>query len=439
MGAHSSKPSRSSLWPGVALSVLLLVTAGAFGSDSPRPTSLAQALEPLTSVTVTTASTITTSVAVPLETLPSEPDATTEVGTAEAYGVPENPLPSPAPPIAALASGFSGRGLATIARGGAPLSRLLEDDPFVVAREGLVFPALGYSLDRSHIWLFTSCDTYAWVPADRVLAQPGAGKAVGTLASLEEATIVLDPGHGGPSNIGAVGKGSFQEKDVNLLIAQRVRDLLSKQRSVDWETGIISSGDEVAAASWVVVTRAGSGVEGDYEAGLQYRSAIANAIDADAMVSIHNNAGIQTRLDEPGSDVYYQSQLPESRRFAEIMVQEMERSFAPFEADWVGDPGHGAASRISARDGTSQYYGVLRRTDIPTVIAEGAYISNPSEAALLQTPAFQQAYADAVYRALVRFLTTKDAPEVSTSDPVTWRGVAGSGDAQAQCVIPSQP
>ena len=156
------------------------------------------------------------------------------------------------------------------------------------------------------------------------------------------------------------------------------------------------------------------------------------------MVAIHNNAGWEVRLDYPGSDVYYQSQITDSRRFAKIMVEELRRSFAPFEADWVGAIEVGAKSRLSPRDGNPQYYGILRRAEMPTVIAEGAYIANQSEADLLATPEFRQAYAEAVYRALVRFLTTADTGDGVDSDPEIWTGVAGSGDARPDCVIPAQ-
>ena len=75
---------------------------------------------------------------------------------------------------------------------------------------------------------------------------------------------------------------------------------------------------------------------------------------------------------------------------------------------------------------------------MPTVIAEGVYIANQSEADLLATPEFRQAYADAVYRSLVRFLTTDDTGEAPDTDPEVWPGHAGSGDARPDCVIPAQ-
>jgi N-acetylmuramoyl-L-alanine amidase len=373
----------------------------------------------------------TSTIPAPPPTLPTKP---------QPYGAPEVVERSPEPPLSGIQEGFLGRGVVTIAAGGAPLSNTVGGEVFVTAREGLVLAAQGYSIDRSHVWVYTSCDAYAWVPVDGVFAQPSAPKHGGELlASMAEATVVIDPGHGGPWNNGAAGRGRTYEKDVNLAIAQRVRDLLTGSRTVDWETGEIFLGGEIPAAGWVLVTRVGDGEEADYEAGLRFRSTLANAANADAMVSIHNNAGINSRLKESGSDVYYQSQLEESRRFSEIMVEEFARSFAPFEANWVGDPRHGAVSRISARDGVSQYYGVLRRTEIPTVLAEGAYLSNPTEAALLATPDFQQAYANAVYRAIVRFLTTDDAPSVTSLDPVRWKGVASNGNARGDCEVPAQP
>ncbi|MCP4965032.1 MAG: N-acetylmuramoyl-L-alanine amidase [bacterium] len=334
--------------------------------------------------------------------------------------------------------GFSGVGAVTMARGGAALYETPEaEEPFVVAREGLVFAAR--SQHDEWIEVFTSCDAPAWVHESNVFAEPPAPDAtIGPGFDFAKAVIVLDPGHGGPWNTGAVSPGGLVEKEINLDIARRVDDLLAEPHTVDWESGQIFVGREIPEAGWVMMTRAGDSESADYEAGLTFRSDLANSIGAHAMVAIHNNAGWEVSLDIPGTDVYYQSQVPESRRFAKIMVAELRRSFRGFEADWVGAVETGAKSRLSAEDDNPQYYGILRRSEMPTVITEGAYISNPSEADLLATPEFRQAYADAVYRALVLFLTTDDTGAAPDSDPVIWQGVAGSGDARPECVIPSQ-
>lgn len=337
-----------------------------------------------------------------------------------------------------MGAGFSGEGVVTLAQGGADLYAEPGSDPFQVARAGLVFA--GLSMQGDWIEVFTSCDTTAWVRASQVFAEPAAPSAeIGAGFDFSNAVIVVDPGHGGPWNTGAASPSGLVEKTINLDIGRRVRDLLSEPHTVDWATGTVYRGAEVPAAGRVIMTRNGDGDTADYEAGLSFRSALANAANASAMVAIHNNAGWEVELNVPGVDVYYQSQLSASRRFAKIMVEELLRSFAPFNADWVGAIETGAKSRLSPREAHEQYYGVLRRTVIPTVITEGAYIANPSEADLLATAAFRQAYAEGVYRALIRFLATDDVGGGHSTDPVIWEGNAGSGDARPECMIPAQP
>ena len=383
--------------------------------------------------TVATVGSADGAVTSPPSTLP--PVSTTS--TVVARGVPEEPQPEPAPPAAGRDPDFDGLGVVTVASGGAALARSPGGAPFVLAREGLVFPALGK--DGDWIMVMTTCDEDAWVHASEVAAATQAAPArIGAGFDMTEAVVIVDPGHGGP-NIGTSSPdGSLLEKDVNADIARRVRDLLESPHTVDWESGVVFVGDGVAAAGRVLLTRVGEGDGADYEAGLIYRANLANAAGAHVMVSIHNNAGWEVPLDHPGSDVYYQSQIDDSRRLGELLVEEFQRSLGVFEADWVGAIEWGAKSRLSARDGESQYYGLLRRAEMATVIAEGAYLANASEADLLATPEFRQAYAEAVYRAIIRFLTTDERAATPTYDPVVWAGFAGSGDPANTCVVPAQ-
>ena len=398
---------------------------GEISSTTTAATTTTTTVPPTTSVTTSSTTTAATS-------------TTTTTSVRVPVGVPVEPRPEPAPPTPLIVDGFRGEGVVTVAAGGADLYDDFSSGPFVTAREGLLFAAQGMS--GEWIEVFTSCDVPAWVHSSQVLAQPATESSeIGTGFDFSAATIVVDPGHGGPWNTGAVSPSGLVEKVINLDIARRVRDLLSEPHTVDWESGEILSGDAIPAAGWVLLTRVGDGDEADYEAGLFYRSYLANAAKADAMVSIHNNAGWEVRMSTPGTDVYYQSQVAESRRFARIMVEELLRSFAPFDASWAGAVATGAKSRLSPRPGNLQYYGILRRSVMPTVIAEGAYISNQSEADLLATAEFRQAYAAGVYRSLVRFLTTDDVGGGRDLDPEIWQGDAGSGDARPDCVIPSQP
>ncbi len=442
MNRESGDSSRPQRW--VLAVMLMALGAGAVwfyldpaGSSSADLASPDQTLE--TPPPTLSSSTESTSSAPPTTSTTTTSTMTTSV-VVEPVGLPAFPQPDGPPPEPGVEPGFRGVGLVTIATGGAGLYEDPDEAATMRVREGVVFAAIGWRGDW--IRVLTSCDTPAWVEVSEVAAMaPAPPAAIGAGFDFGDAVIVVDPGHGGPNNIGAVGPTGLQEKAVNLVIARRLRDLLTTSHVVDWETGVIYTGTEIPPADTVVLTRVGEGEAGDYEAGLDFRAEIANRVNAHVMVSIHNNAGWELELEFPGSDVYYQSQDAlafQSRRLATLLTDEFQMSFAGFDADWVGASFVGAKSRLSPRDGETQYYGLLRYSEVPSVIAEGLYLANASEEALLRTPRGQQAYAEAVYRALVRFLTTDETGDGDSSDPEVWEGSAGSGSARPNCVIPSQ-
>ncbi len=324
-------------------------------------------------------------------------------------------------------------GIAIVPSGGVDLWSGPDRDPYFKLHEGVVLPFL----HRVDDWLLvtTMCNDTAWVEAGDVSFQPVRDSADASF-DLSKATIVVDAGHG-DRDWGGVGPSGLSEKEVNLDIATRLRDLMSAGRDVDWSTGEISAGTAVAAFGSVVMTRDLTGPnDGDFEAGLGYRAMIGAAASADAFVSIHNNTVPRRATDIPGSEVYYSVGAEGSDRLAGLIYEELLRSFAAFDADWTGGELLGARARIDPDTG-DDYYGLLRRATMPAVIVEGVYISEPQEEALLATPEFRQAYADAVYRGVVRFLTSADVgadvnrPELFYSDAGT---VSGNG-----CSLPAQP
>jgi N-acetylmuramoyl-L-alanine amidase len=301
---------------------------------------------------------------------------------------------------------------------------------------GLTLPILSRSGDQ--IAVMTSCDTEGWVPAGEVDLVPtwtGDPGAIGPGFDLAAALVVLDPGHG-ERDWGAVGPTFLAEKELNLDIAIRARTLLLAPHDVDWETGEITEGDTVPALGGVVLTRAPEGPNaGEFEAGLAYRAALANESGADVLVSIHNNAVPQRSLDQPGTEVFYAVSVPGSDRLAGILYEELLLSFSQFDADWKGGWVTGARARTTSDGG--DYYGLLRRAEMPAAIAEGVYITNPSEEDLARTAEFRDAYAAAVYRAIVRFLTTDD-PGSSINPPEVFTDDAGSASTKS-CTVPRQP
>ncbi len=371
----------------------------------------------------TTPSSTTTSASTTTTTLPAVPD------------VPAQPAPDPTPPAADLVPPAGTRGVAIVAAGGADLSQERSAPPFVRAREGLVMAVTA----REGDWFLvrTMCDTQAWAQAAQLEFSPAADPIeTGEGTSFSEAVVVLDPGHGG-ANHGARGPTGLREEVVNLDIARRARDLLEEPHIVDWATGIVYPGQDIPPVGRVWVTRVAGPPDADYEAGLLFRATLAGSAGANALIAIHNNASPDGPFEGPGSETFYMFKDPDSRRLGGLLVEEMRRSFSEFDIAWVGDEDAGAKYRLQ-EDGETDYYGILRRALVPSVISEGAFISSESEEALLATPEFRQAYAEAIYRALVRFVTTDD-PGSGFTTPYLRTTDVGSGDARPACQIPSQP
>jgi N-acetylmuramoyl-L-alanine amidase len=249
-------------------------------------------------------------------------------------------------------------------------------------------------------------------PDDRFVVQtPCAVQATTEGAPISGATVVLDPGHGG-EEVGAVGPSGLREADVNLVIAEEAARRLS------------------ARGARVVLTRTS-----DYRISLRTRALIGTALQPAAFVSIHHNAEPDGPWPGPGSETYYQIENADSKRLAGLLWEEYTSAFAVFEGvDWVADRDAGAKYRLTSRG--TDYYGILSRTvGIDAVLSEAAFISNPDEEALLRTPAFQQAEAQAITDAVVRFVTTDD-PGAGFVTPYPRTQPAGPGGGTEGCEDP---
>lgn len=357
---------------------------------------------------------------------PVDTGSATTVAPVSAVSTASSPPPPP--------SADPEMGVVVIPTGGAPLSATPGGEPTLVAHEGLVFGFL--ARDGEWLEVIDTCNEAQWVPADSVEVIPAAERnPPGPSFDMSRAVIVIDPGHGG-IDWGGVGERTG-EKNVNLDIAERVREVFSDPHDVDWTTGAITAGAAIAAPAKVLLTRdRGGPEEGDYRLLLGHRAAVANAAGADVLVSIHNNTVPRFGTDIPGTEVFYSVAAADSERLAALIYDELLRSFSAFEAPWKGGPFPGARARIEP-DG-SDYYGLLLRAEMPAVIVEGVYISEPAEEALLRTEEFRQAYAEGVYRGIVRFLTTNDAIPQHVNDPEVFTDDAGVVSS-TDCDVPEQP
>jgi len=332
------------------------------------------------------------------------------------------------PPTSTLASAAGDTMVGyLVTAAGAMLSESVGGQGRVVA-PGIVFPVTAAGTDGFQV--YDSCNRPGWVGADGV--EPGL-VPVERNRRLEESVFVIDPGHGLP-DLGAVGPSGLTESEVNIDVSARIVELLRSPHDIDWSTGAVTPGTTVPSVAAAILTRAPDGPNGgDYEVGLTFRAMLGNAVDATALVSIHHNTEPTRNLEHPGSSAFVSAANPESPRLGGLVVEELRTAFSRFDADWVGGKGDGLNIRVGT-DG-DDYYTILELSEHPAVIVEGAYISNPSEEALIMTDDFRQAYADGVYRALVRFVTTDDDP-IPAPEPELF-DVEAAPRSMDDCVVPT--
>lgn len=212
--------------------------------------------------------------------------------------------------------------------------------------------------------------------------------------------VALDPGHGG-EDPGAIGPTGLREKDVVLAIGLALRDRLN-----------------AVPGMRVMMTRSG-----DYFVPLGERVRKARRVQADLFVSIHADAFV--RRSARGASVYALSTRGASSAAARWMAEREN------EADAVGGVNvanvsdsvvlramadmsttaqindslrlgaemlrHiGGVGRLHKRRVEQANFAVLRAPDIPSILVETAFISNPEEERLLRSPAFRARLVDAL-------------------------------------------
>ncbi len=252
--------------------------------------------------------------------------------------------------------------------------------------------------------------------AQRKAASPGPAAAApppaATAARQTDRLIIiaLDPGHGG-EDPGAIGPGGTREKDVVLRVARLLRDRINTTTV---------GGNPMRA----YLTR-----DGDYFVPLATRVKKAQRVQADLFVSIHADAF--TNPDARGASVFALSQSGASSSAARWLANKEN------QADLVGGLNVRAKDRnvqsaLLDMSTTAQIndslklgsvllgeignvgrlhkprveqagFAVLKAPDIPSVLVETAFISNPQEEARLRTSAYQEQLADALMRGITRY------------------------------------
>jgi len=213
------------------------------------------------------------------------------------------------------------------------------------------------------------------------------------------ATIVIDPGHGG-EDPGAIGRHGSREKDVTLTVARRLKALVDAEPNMR-----------------ALLTR-----DGDFYLPLHARVEKARRVRADLFVSIHADAFIRPHA--RGSSVFALSERRATSEAAQWLAKKEN------EADLVGgvnldvkdrylaqtllDLSQTATIDHSLRLGSSVLrrlesvntlhkprveqasFAVLKAPDVPSILVETAFISNPQEEKRLNDEAYQDKLARAI-------------------------------------------
>lgn len=222
--------------------------------------------------------------------------------------------------------------------------------------------------------------------------------------------IALDPGHGG-EDPGAIGPAGTQEKDVVLQIALKLRDRLQ---------GLEIKGNPVR----VFLTR-----DADFFVPLQVRVEKARRVQADLFVSLHADAFYTP--DPQGASVYALSDRGASSAAARWManqenksdrvgginvkVQDVHVQRALFDMSTTAQINDslklggallgeiGRVGRLHKPRVEQASFAVLKAPDIPSILVETAFISNPQEEARLLDSGFQDRLAQALQRGITRY------------------------------------
>jgi N-acetylmuramoyl-L-alanine amidase len=188
--------------------------------------------------------------------------------------------------------------------------------------------------------------------------------------------VVIDAGHGGRDN----GTEHFNtvEKEVNLDIVLKLKEMLDKTDIKAYYTRLDDTKPSNAA-----------------------RVNLANHVDADFFISVHNNGDTKTSSSS-GTEVLYHDKEETtsfgSKDLASICQEELVRQL-------------GARDRGIVNGSTIK---IIRLSEVPVALVEVGFVTNKTEAVNLRTDSYQEKAAQGIFNAIIRAYEERD--NTSTSD-----------------------
>ncbi|MBI5560216.1 MAG: N-acetylmuramoyl-L-alanine amidase [Deltaproteobacteria bacterium] len=237
----------------------------------------------------------------------------------------------------------------------------------------------------------------------------GGHESILTKSSVK--TIVIDPGHGG-KDPGAIGKNGLKEKDVTLKVSKLLRDKLKGE-----------------GASRIILTR-----ESDVYIPLDERTAIANSKEADLFISVHVNAS--PRRAAAGVETYYlgstgdKEAIRVAARENDSSEEEMNDTLRYILRDLERTGNQEASIRLAAAVQTSlssalngengdtknnrgikgALFYVLVNSNMPSVLVEVSYITNPAEEERMRSAKFLEDISEGISAGVLEYLKGEGAP-----------------------------
>ncbi|HHJ39602.1 MAG: N-acetylmuramoyl-L-alanine amidase [Methylothermaceae bacteria B42] len=231
-------------------------------------------------------------------------------------------------------------------------------------------------------------------------------------ARFREVVVAIDAGHGG-EDAGAIGRRGTREKDVVLAVARKLAKLINEKKGMK-----------------AVLIR-----DGDYYIGLRKRMELARKAKADLFVSIHADAFRHARA--RGASVFTLSERGASSEFARwvarrenqsdlvggIKLQKKDETLARVLLDLSQTATREASQQIAreileelkkvgkvhSRKVQQAGFMVLKSPDIPSVLVETAFITNPQEERNLRSSKHQWFLAKAIFHGILDYFA-QEAP-----------------------------
>jgi len=276
-----------------------------------------------------------------------------------------------------------------------------------------------FKSDASEASAVESGSVAATGESEEPLAIPAGGSASSTAVAAPSATpstdadtakvsaprlrvVALDPGHGGPES-GASAEG-LVEKDINLEIALKLADLLREQ---GYEVVLTRDTDRAVSPEYKGGSYA-SGLGND----LQARVDIANGASADVFLSIHNNGSADSS--QAGTEVWYNKQrsfadrnLALAKLVLEGLLKRIRALGYPAIDRGIKDDSNFRVFRGRAYNifvlGSGEGPRAHSPTQMPGVLGESLFVSNPGDAAMLRQERTLDAIAAGYRDAIVSF------------------------------------